>query len=143
MIQRIERWIGRRNVGQMRSGWRTRAALLMHLDRPSTCCGARSTSLWINGSLFWQLSGDGSLHGSGMSHATTASPKLSFVVFWRMGGAVIGRGNVSWTTSKSRHPCPCQMRSQGPPAEKTGRGSLVNRPSCPPDDPISQGTELK
>ena len=31
-----------------------------------------------------------------------------------------------------------------PPAEKTGRGSLFNRPeSCPPDDPIGdQGTEL-
>ena len=26
--------------------------------------------------------------------------------------------------------------------EKTGRGYLLNRPSCPPDDPIGQGTEL-
>ena len=35
--------------------------------------------------------------------------------------------------------------SQGPSAEKTGIGSLVNRSSCPPslpDDPNSQGTEL-
>ena len=27
--------------------------------------------------------------------------------------------------------------------KKTGRGSLLNRPSCPPDDPIGQGTEPK
>ena len=30
------------------------------------------------------------------------------------------------------HPCPCQNCLQGPPAGKTGRGSLLNRPSCPP-----------
>ena len=31
---------------------------------------------------------------------------------------------------------------KGPPAEKTGRGSLLNRLSCPLDDPIGHGTEL-
>ena len=31
---------------------------------------------------------------------------------------------------------------KGPPAENTGRGSVLNRPSCPPNDPISQRTEL-
>ena len=31
---------------------------------------------------------------------------------------------------------------EGPSAEKTGRGSLLNRPSCLPDEPIVQGTEL-
>ena len=41
--------------------------------RPTT--GARSTSLWVHRNLFWQLSRDGNLHGSGMSHATTTSPK--------------------------------------------------------------------
>ena len=44
--------------------------------------------------------------------------------------------------TKSGHPCPCQNCSQGPPVEKTGRGSLLNRPSCPSDDPIGQGIEL-
>ena len=29
-----------------------------------------------------------------------------------------------------------------PPAEKTGRGSLLNRLSCPSDDPIGKETEL-
>ena len=32
--------------------------------------------------LFWQLSRDGNLHGSGMSHATTPSPKSSFRAPW-------------------------------------------------------------
>ena len=43
---------------------------------------------------------------------------------------------------KSGHPRPCQNCSQGPPAEKTGRRSLLNRPSSPSDDPVGQGTEL-
>ena len=34
-------------------------------------------------------------------------------------------------------------RSQWPLAEKTGGRSLLNCPSCPPDNPIGQGTELK
>ena len=38
--------------------------------------------------------------------------------------------------------CPCQNCSKGPSAEKSGRGSLVNCPSCPSDNPIGQGTEL-
>ena len=81
-----------------------------------------------------------------MSHATTASPKPSLRAPWRVGDAVVGRGNVGWTTSKGRQLCPCWICSQGPLAEKTGRGSLLNRPSCPPplpDGPNGQGTELK
>ena len=72
------------------------------------------------------------LHDSGMSHATTACQRSSFRAYWRVGHAVVGRGNAGWTTSKSGHPCPCKSCSQGPPAEKTGRGSLLNRPSRPP-----------
>ena len=52
------------------------------------------------------------------------------------------RGSAWWTTSKSAHPHPSQSCSQGPPAEKTGRGSLLNRLSCPPYDPNGQGTEM-
>ena len=37
---------------------------------------------------------------------------------------------------------PCQNCSQGPPAKKTRTGSLLNRPSCAPGDPVGQGTEL-
>ena len=46
--------------------------------RPTSEYGAWSTSLWVHKTLFWQLSRDRNLQGSGMSHATTASPKPSF-----------------------------------------------------------------
>ena len=84
------------------------------------------------------------MNDSSTPHATTASPKPSCRAPWWGGGddAVFGRGNAGWTTSKSGHCCPCQNCSQWPPAEKTGIESLLNRPSCPPDDPIGQGTEL-
>ena len=85
---------------------------------------------------------DGKLHGSGMSHTTTASPKPFFRAPWRVDDGVVGRRNAGWTTSKSGHPCPCQNCSPGPPAEKCERGSLLNRPSCSPDDTIGQVTEL-
>ena len=48
------------------------------------------------------------------------------------------RNNVS----KSGCPCPCQTCSEWPPTEKTGRGRLLNHPTWPSDDPLSQGTEL-
>ena len=109
--------------------------------RPTTWCGARSTFLWVHRNLFWQLSRDRNLHGSGMSHATKASPKLSLRAPWRVGNTVASGENAGWT-SKSAYSCPCQSCSQGPPAEKAGRGSLLNHLSCPPNDPFGQGTNL-
>ena len=95
--------------------------------RPTTACGARSSSLWVHRNLFWQLPGDGNLHGLGcMSNSTTASPKPSFRAPWKVGDTVVSRGNGGWTLSKSGHSCPCQNCSQWPPAEKTGRGSPVS-----------------
>ena len=70
---------------------------------------------------------------------TTTSPEPSFGASWRLGDAVVGRGNACWTISKSGHPCPGQSCSQGPPAGKAGRGSLLNRLSCLPGDTIGQG----
>ena len=64
--------------------------------RPTTGCWARSTSLWVHWNLFWQLLRDGNLHGLGMSHATTASPKPSFRSPLRVVEAVVGRGNAGW-----------------------------------------------
>ena len=52
---------------------------------PTTGCRARSTSLWINRNLSWQLSRDGNLHGPGMSHTTTTSPKPFSSASWREG----------------------------------------------------------
>ena len=48
---------------------------------------------------------------------------------------------AGWTTSQIWHSCLIQKWSQWLAAEKTGRGSLLNRPSCPTDYPIGQGTE--
>ena len=121
------------------------SALMLRLSqnrRPTNGCRARSTSLWVHRNLLWQLSRDGNLNGLSMSHTMTASPKPSFRAPWRVGDAVVSRRNAGWTTSKSGHTCPCLNCSQGPPAEKTGRGSLLNRPSCPPNVPVNQGTEL-
>ena len=39
-------------------------------------------------------------------------------------------------------PAHCQNCAQWPPAENTGRESLLKRLSCPADDPIGQRTEL-
>ena len=61
---------------------------------------------------------------------------------WRVGDAVVSRGNAGWTTTKSGHPCQCQNCSQALSAEKTGRGSLLNCPAYLPDDPVVQETEL-
>ena len=44
-----------------------------------------------------------------MSHAMTASPKPSLKAAWRLGDAVVGRGNAGWTSLKGGHPCPCQL----------------------------------
>ena len=90
---------------------------------------SKVTPLRVQRDLFWQLSRDENLHGSGMSHAVTACPKPSFRAPWRMGDAVVSRENAGWITLKGGHPCPCQNCSQRPPAEKTGRGSVLNCPS--------------
>ena len=66
------------------------------------------TTSWAHRNLFWQVSRDGNLHSLGMSHAMTAFPRPSFRAPWRVGDAVVSRGNVGWTTSKSGQPCPCQ-----------------------------------
>ena len=111
--------------------------------RPTTGCGTRSTSLWVHRNFFWQLSREESVHGSSMSHATTASAEPSFWTPWRVDDAAVCKGSAGRTILKSGHSCLCQNCSQGPPAEKTRRGFLLNRPSYPPDDPIGPGTELK
>ena len=66
------------------------------------------TNGWVGsmiGKCFWQLSRDGNSHGSGMSHATTASLRPFFRAPLKMGDAMAGKGNAGWTTSKSGHPC--------------------------------------
>ena len=119
--------------------------LLFHISYPehkhSSGCGARSTSLCVHRNLFCQLSTDGNLHGSGMSHAMTASPNPFFRAPWRVGDAMVGRGNVGWTTSKSEQPFSMPELLTLASCRKTGRGSLLNHLSYPCNDPTGQGTE--
>ena len=77
--------------------------------------------------------------GHVLCHNSLSKP--FFKASWRVNNVVVSRGNAGWT-SRSRHPCPYPNCLQGPPAEKTGKGSLLNCPSCPPNDPIGQGVEL-
>ena len=73
-----------------------------------------------------------------MSHSTTSSPKTILY-------GTLESGRTLWSAEKmldGQHqrldilPLPELL------AEKTGRGSLLNCPSCPPDDPIGRRTEL-
>ena len=136
-------WLWKKTSRRYRpSAWGNFSASSIWSTRPTTGCQARSNSLRVHRNLFWRLSWNRNLQGSGTSHATTTSPKPSFRAPWRVDDAVDGRGNVGWTISKRGHPCPCQNHSKWPPAGKTGRGSLLNCPSCSPDDQIGQGTKL-
>ena len=114
--------------------------------RPMTGCGTISASMWVHMNPFWQLSRDGNLHGSGMSHALTASSKPCFRTPRRVGNAMDGRGNAGWTTSKGAHLCACQNCSQWspakPPKKKNGRQSQLSHPSCTPLNPISRGSKV-
>ena len=89
--------------------------------RATTGCGARSDSLWVHRNLFWHLSGNGNLHGSDMLHAMLDSAIPSFMAPWRVGDAVVGRGNAGGTTSKGLHPCPCQTAHKGLLQERLGQ----------------------
>ena len=52
--------------------------------------------------------------------------KTSFRAPRSVGDDAVSRGNAGLTISKSGHPCSCQNCSQGPSAEKIGRGSRLN-----------------
>ena len=80
---------------------------------------------------FWQLSRDGNLHGSGMSHTTTASPKPSFRAPWSMGDTVVGRGNAGWTTQKVDIPAHAKMRTRASFGKDWKRISAESSLICP------------
>ena len=56
------------------------------------------------------------------------------------GDTVVSRDNEGWSTWKGGQTCPRQNCSWRAPAEKIGRRSLLNRPSCPPEEKSGQGT---
>ena len=113
--------------------------------RPMTGCGARPTFFVgplepLLATVKWWKS---AWFGCVTLHESFSKTSFRAPWTWRVGSTVVDRGNAGWTASKSGHPCPCQNCSQGPPAEKNGRGSLLKRPSCSSDHLIGQGTELE
>ena len=51
----------------------------------------------------------------------------------------IGRGVKDTVPQVVDIPAHARAAHEGPPAEKTRRGSLLNRSSCPPDHSIAKG----
>ena len=82
------------------------------------------------------------LHGSGTSHARQ---RLQTHPSGYLGGWA-----TPWSVEEmldgqhQRVDIPAHARTahKGPPVEKTGRGSLLNRPSCIPNNFTGQGAEL-
>ena len=75
----------------------------------------------------------------------TAQQPLQNHPSWHLGGLATPWSAEELLDGKHQRvdiPAHARNCSQGPPAEKTGRGSLLNRPSRSPDDPVGQGTEL-
>ena len=86
----------------------------------------------------------GTTSGNCMSPVMTAFLKPFFRTLWSVGNTMDGRETAGRTRSKNGYPRPGQTNSQWAPTGKTRRGSLLNHPSHPSDDPVSQGdwTEL-
>ena len=125
------------------SAWRNFSVYPIWTTRPTSGwrSASGSTSLWVHRNLFWQLSRDGNWYGLGFH--TPRQPLQNdppghlevWATLWWAEEMLDGqhqRVDIS---------APCQNCSQGPPAEKIGRGSLLNHPPPPPDDRY-QGTEL-
>ena len=106
-----------------------------------TECRARSASLWVHRKLFWQLSRDGNVHGSGMSQATTASPQPPFRAPWRVGDALVGRENAGWRISErtSLHMPELLARAS---CRKDRKKIFAESSLIFPDGPVGHGAEL-
>ena len=77
-----------------------------------------------------------------MSHAMTASPKPSSGAPWRVGSAVVSRGNSGGQHQRVEILAHSRTAHKGLLQKRLEEGSQLNRPSCPPDDLIGQETEL-
>ena len=139
--------------------WHTNTPMSVHLHDTGNGCAAtntqRSWNQWLqcqkNMAARWPRTGssvDWAAGGRPCSLQLSSSvrqplQKLSFRAPWRVGNSIVGRGNAGGTKAKIEHPWLCQNRSQWPSAvQQAGRESLLNCLSRPPDDPISQETEM-
>ena len=92
-----------------------------------TGCGTRSASLRVHRNLFWQLSRDGNSQGileGGRRHGLERKCWMDNIKQW-----------TSLPVPELLAMASCRMIN--------GREYLQNRLSCPPDEPIGQGTELR
>ena len=107
-----------------------------------TGCGVRSTSLWAQRNLFWQLSRDGNLHGIWYVTHSDSLSKTSLQSTLE-GGQRHGWQRKCWMDNvKEWTSLPMPKLLKKAPEERTERGSLLNCLSRLPNDPIGHGTEL-
>ena len=60
----------------------------------------------------------------------------------RVDNTTVNKGNAYGQCQSVKCLCLCQNSSKWPPTEKTGRGSLLNHLSRPPDDQVGERFEL-
>ena len=83
------------------------------------------------------------MYGFGMSHATTASQKLSFRARWRVGDTLVGREMLDGQHQRVDIPAYARTAYKGCLQKRREEDIyLLNHPLCPPDDPLHQGTDL-
>ena len=109
--------------------------------RPATGCGTRSTSLLVHRT-----------SSVNCQEMETCMVRACYTPWWPLqghpsghlrGGQCCGQQQKCWKDNiRDWTPCPCRDCTWGPPAEGTEGGSLLNHPSCSPDDLISHGIEL-
>ena len=60
----------------------------------------------------------------------------------RVGDAAVGRGMLDEQHQRVDIPAHARTAHKGFPQKRLEKGSLLHCPSCPPDDPVGQGTKL-
>ena len=105
--------------------------------RPMTWCRARSTSMWVQRNVFWQVLRDRNLHGFGMSHATTASPKPFFGASLRVDDAMVGR-SAGWTQWEEWTSLPMPELLTMAFSRKDWKRIFSESSVKAPDDPVGQ-----
>ena len=108
---------------------------------PTSGCRARSTSLWTHRNVAL-LATNKRRKPTWVRHAKHHELQpLPNRPSRHLGGWARLWSAEEWASSQTGRPWLYLNRSQWPPAKKSGRECPLTRPSCPPDDPVCQGTE--